>query len=159
MFNKYSLTLLALFFSVPVYAAAPLITDDTGTQGKGKYQIELDYAAGVTTTDTGQELSTTLSLGIADNVDVIVELPYDWSPFTEEGRPIAIQQGIGDMAVDIKWRFLDNSKENGLSLAPLISPRRNSVGICAFYLAALLGAVQILGGAVAMLDDPPRTFG
>ncbi len=117
MFNKYSLTLLALFFSVPVYAAAPLITDDTGTQGKGKYQIELDYAAGVTTTDTGQELSTTLSRGIVDNVDVVVGLPYNWNPFTEEGRPIAIQQGIGDMAVDIKWRFLDNSKENGLSLA------------------------------------------
>ena len=117
MLNKYRLVLLSLFFSVPTYAAAPLITDDTGTQGKGKYQIELDYSAGVSTTDSGQELATTLAFGIADNVDVIVGLPYDWSPFTEEGRPIAIQQGISDTSVEIKWRFLDNSKENGMSLA------------------------------------------
>ena len=117
MFNKSRILLLSLFFSVPAYAAGPLITDDTGTQGKGKYQIELNYAAGVTKTDSGQELSTTLSRGIVDNVDVVVGLPYNWNPFTEEGRPIAIQQGISDMSVEIKWRFLDTSKENGVSLA------------------------------------------
>jgi len=117
MIHKYTLILLSIFCSVPSFAAAPLITDDAGTQGEGKYQLELDYAAGVKTTNSGQELSTTFTWGIVENVDVIVGLPYDWSPFTEEGRPIAIQKGFSDTAVNIKWKFLDHSKENGLSLA------------------------------------------
>ncbi len=32
----------ALLFAVPAFVEAPLVTDDTGTQGKGKYQLDLD---------------------------------------------------------------------------------------------------------------------
>jgi len=117
MIKKYTLILFSLFFSVPVFATAPLITDDTGTQGKGKFQVELDYAVEATKSNSGQELYTTFSWGVADNVDVIVGIPYNWHPFTEEGRPIAIQKGIGDTAVEIKWRFFESSPQNGLSFA------------------------------------------
>ena len=117
MMNTYTLIILTMFCSVPAFAAAPLITDDTGTQGKGKYQVELDYSTGVEKINSGQELSTTFTRGIVDNVDLVVGVPYNWNPFTEEGRPIAIQKGFGDTQIEIKWRFFDTSEENGLSFA------------------------------------------
>ena len=78
------------------YAAHPLITDDTGTQGKGKFQIELnsEYAH---EDEDGAEADTTeiaaiLSYGVTDTMDIVLGLPYqylrvkeDWIATTEEG--------------------------------------------------------------------------
>ena len=36
--------LIGLFQPVPVFALHPLITDDTGTQGKGMFEVEFNYA-------------------------------------------------------------------------------------------------------------------
>jgi hypothetical protein len=117
MYKKSTLMMFGMLLcSLPAFAAAPLITDDTGTQGKGKYQFELDYAAGIPQVLPGREIAATLTWGVVDNVDVIMTLPYDWHTGQQEGVALADQQGISDVLVDVKWRFFE-SKVSGLSFA------------------------------------------
>ncbi len=57
------------FFSTIAYAAHPLITDDTGTQGKGKFQIEINSefstdtknGNGISIKETGSTIAAALS--------------------------------------------------------------------------------------------------
>jgi hypothetical protein len=56
---------MMLVYQAAAFAAHPLITDDAGTQGKGKFQIELngeftydkEIGLGGTTREAGGELS------------------------------------------------------------------------------------------------------
>ncbi len=110
-----ALAALMMLASANAYATHPLITDDTNTQGKGKYQIELnsrfsrDRENGIKT--TSKEAASTLSCGITDNIDLIAGLPFEWSSLSTTK-----EQGIGDMSVDVKWRVLW-SEEHNLSVA------------------------------------------
>ena len=108
---------LALGLSMPVSAAIPLITDDTGTQGKGKFQCELageyshDEAESVT--NRSSDLSATLTYGPIDAVDIVLSIPYQaWG--TEDSGAEQRGSGISDIAVETKWRFYE---QGGLSLA------------------------------------------
>jgi hypothetical protein len=73
---------LSLFFclaSVSAFAAIPLITDDTGTQGKGKFQVELFGEYGhdeeERVTSKNSDLSATLTYGLIDPVDIVLSVP------------------------------------------------------------------------------------
>jgi len=112
------LILLILFpplFSTSVFAAHPLITDDTGTQGKGKFQIEVnsefnydkESEAGVTTKETGGEVGTILSYGITNNMDIVLGIPYQWFKVKEDGETISREKGLSDISLELKWRFFD----------------------------------------------------
>ncbi|HYQ48003.1 MAG TPA: transporter [Thermodesulfovibrionales bacterium] len=92
-------------------AAIPLITDDTGTQGKGKFQLELFGEYGHDKEDIitskNSSLSATLTYGLIDPVDIALTVPYqvwreDNSDSMEKGN------GIGDVAIEAKWRFFDH---------------------------------------------------
>jgi hypothetical protein len=107
------LLLVCLLLPAISRAAHPLITEDTGTQGKGRFQLELttehgyrdeDYAA-----EHERQYAATLSFGVRDNLDVIFTLPYQRvSPHAGDG--IETHSGISDMGVDVKWRFLENDR-------------------------------------------------
>lgn len=121
--NIFLCSLIALIFLSSVsYAAHPLITDDTETQGKGKFQVEVngqyDYDKetenGVTTIETGREVASILSYGITDNIDVVLCLPYQWNK-TRVGEGISsAENGISDLSVELKWRFYE---KDGLRFA------------------------------------------
>jgi len=114
------------------FGAHPLITDDTGTQGKGKIQMEVnseftkekeqqyntDEAKWETKKETGGELATILSYGITDNTDIVLGLPYQWKKTSIDGvvTTDATEQsdGISDMSLEVKWRFFE---KDGLSFA------------------------------------------
>ncbi|MCF8383029.1 MAG: transporter [Chlorobium sp.] len=127
MLKKISLvtaTAASLLSATPVFAAHPLITDDSGTQGKGKVQIELNSEFAWNRTDdngvkmkedTG-ETALALSFGIAENIDLVVGIPFAWYTIRENGLRIADDNGIGDMSLEIKFRVYEN-EESGLSLA------------------------------------------
>jgi hypothetical protein len=74
-------------------AAHPLITDDSGTQGAGKYQLEIngqhdfdkETVAGAQVKTSANELAAALSYGIADTVDLVVGMPYQWNRTKENG--------------------------------------------------------------------------
>jgi hypothetical protein len=124
MSKKFLLPILALLWSVPAYASHPLITDDTGTQGSGHFQLELnnDYGKsntqqnGVRFKEHADHASAILSCGIRDNIDLIATLPWQWHKVTAEGITADSGNGVGDTTVDVKWRFSE-SRGNGTSFA------------------------------------------
>jgi hypothetical protein len=106
------------------FAAHPLITDDTGTQGKGKFQVEVnsefnydrEKEEGVTTKETGGEIGTILSYGILDNIDIVVGIPFQWFRVKEDNDLTTKnkESGISDLSLEVKWRFYE---KEGLSFA------------------------------------------
>lgn len=125
MQKKTALLASALMLSsTPLFAAMPLQTDDTGTQGKGHSQIETGFEsvsdkeneAGVSCKTTGGAVSTTISYGLTDTIDLVAGVPWEWYTEKENGAKVADGHGFGDLALQIKWRFYDNA-DAGFSLA------------------------------------------
>ncbi|MGH8640870.1 MAG: transporter [Burkholderiales bacterium] len=115
--------LLGSSFLVPhsslVWAAHPFITDDTGTQGKGNWQLELqgDFLRDERTADTGagpverkdkvNAYTSVLSYGILENLDVQVGVSYLSTRATQSGITIGDESGMGDSTLELKWRFYE----------------------------------------------------
>jgi hypothetical protein len=113
---------LFLLVHTVVWGAHPLITDDAGTQGKGRFQIEVNgqydsdrkTVNGASIESTGNEVATTLSYGIIENADLVLSLPYRWGKVKEDGVTLYDEKGISDTTFEVKWRFYE---KDGLSLA------------------------------------------
>ena len=109
--------LLSAFTPLSARAAHPLITEDTGTQGQGRFQLELT-SEHTTVREGGanqQQAHTTaaFSYGVVDSVDAILTVPY-----LRLGHSVANAtpgaHGLTDLGLDVKWRFYEKNK---LSLA------------------------------------------
>ena len=92
-------------------AAHPLLTEDTGTQGRGNSQLELtldafrDRLAGVNV--RGAQSAAVYSYGIADPADLQLGLPYLRVDENEDGGRRTLTNGINDLSLDVKWRFFE----------------------------------------------------
>jgi hypothetical protein len=89
---------------VPARAAHPMLSEDTGTQGKGNVELELGLASSRDGDTRAFEFGPQLSYGVAGSVDLIVR------PAWLEVRDTAAaggrrDTGVGDTALDFKWRF------------------------------------------------------
>ncbi len=111
---------IALFaMSNTTYAAHPLITDDTGTQGKGKDQFEAiseyvhEKKDGVTTDSFVAPTIPVLSYGMTDASDIVFGVSYQQIKTSDSQKRIT-SDGISDTSIEIKWRFTEN---DGLSFA------------------------------------------
>lgn len=125
-FRFHRLTLMSVFLSSlaggTAFGAHPLITDDTGTQGKGKFQLEMngkvardkEILDGVETREDARELAVALSAGATDTVDLVVGLPWIRSRMKENGATVPDESGAGDASLELKWRFFERG---GFSLA------------------------------------------
>ncbi|HAR96309.1 MAG TPA: transporter [Deltaproteobacteria bacterium] len=118
MLRIVSLIVFLFYLSVSaVFAAHPLITDDAGTQGKGKWQLELDgqyeheHERGEK--ENNSEISTTVTYGLMDTMDFVLGAPYQWVR-TRDSEGTTRENGVADMSFDLKWRFYE---KDGLSLA------------------------------------------
>lgn len=121
--------LMALLFSAcPAWAAHHLITDDTGTQGRGNFQIEVagqydwdkESAQGMSVKSEGGEIATTLSCGISENVDLVLGITYLWGKVKEGGTKVYGEQGFADTVVEAKWRLFEKGAFS-LALKPGIT--------------------------------------
>jgi len=116
MKKVFATVVLFLVFLGNSYAAHPLITDDTGTQGKGKFQLELNSEYGVDKEDgvTSKtfEFAPTLSYGLTDTIDIVLGVPYQH--FKVEDTVTKKESGLSDTSVEVKWRFFE---KDGLSFA------------------------------------------
>lgn len=96
--------------AVPAFGGHPLMTDDTGTQGKGKTQIELtgqydhDDEKGVKSENW--EAKAALSFGLFDSLDLVLEVPYNWVS-TDDGAETIRDDGLADVAIAVKWRLFE----------------------------------------------------
>jgi len=126
MQNKHFIVPILFFttlivFSSLSYAAHPLITDDTGTQGKGKFQFEIigeygyDSEDGVRTDSVQIPTTPVLSYGITDNIDAVFGISYLYQR-EGEGGTSTDEDGISDTSVEFKWRLYEYEK-GGLSFA------------------------------------------
>ena len=97
---------LCLAAALDAQAAHPLITEDTGTQGAGRYQLEV-FAEELEERGTRRDIEVwtgVLSYGIGETADVQAGIPvYRDGP-----------DGVGDASLGLKWRFLER---NAWSLA------------------------------------------
>jgi hypothetical protein len=101
------------------WAAHPFVTDDTGTQGKGNWQLELqvDLLRSERTADTGsgpveqkRKLNAfvpVLSYGILDSLDLQLGLSHLRLRTTENGVVTEDESGLSDSTLEVKWRFLE----------------------------------------------------
>jgi len=113
---------MVLIITEAAFAAHPLITDDSGTNGKGNFQFELnsefgydkESSDGISAKERGAEVKMSLSYGMTDSADIILGLPYQWNRTEEDGNLISDENGISDMSVELKWRFYE---QDGLSFA------------------------------------------
>jgi len=104
------------------FAAHPLITDDTGTQGKGKFQVEVTGEYGhdseqeldVRARENGGSVEAVFSAGLVDSVDLVLAVPYEWSRVKENDIVALDTDGLGDISLELKWRFFE---KGGFSLA------------------------------------------
>ena len=105
-----SILIFISIFTGTAFAAHPLITDDTGTQGKGKFQLEINGEFGRDTdksvTQSTAPAATALTYGIIDPVDVIIGIPYVWTN-ARDSDTTSSQEGFGDAAISVKWRLYE----------------------------------------------------
>jgi hypothetical protein len=127
-FTKKLIFVAILLIAYPSWAAHPLITDDTGTQGKGEFQLELngqydwdkDDTEDVSVKSTGGQAAATLSYGIAENVDLVLSMPYLWGKSEVNEITAYDEKGIGDTVLETKWRLFEKDKFS-VALKPGIS--------------------------------------
>ncbi|MRR59278.1 MAG: transporter [Deltaproteobacteria bacterium] len=104
------------------FAAHPLATDDTGTQGKGKFQLEVvgeytndsEGSGADKVRENDGSLESVFSAGLIDNADLVLAVPYEWSRTKIGGVVDGDTDGLGDVALELKWRFF---RKEGFSLA------------------------------------------
>jgi hypothetical protein len=128
--KRLILTVAGVFLmSTAAFAGHPLVTADTGTQGKGKGQVELgmsyfydkDKVDELTTLKSeGGDVGMGITIGLLDTVDVVIGLPYAWFSVKENDVRIEREDGIADITFDVKWRFFGRG---AVGLPPL--PRRH----------------------------------
>jgi len=104
-------------------AAIPLITDDTGTQGKGKFQAEVlgEYSSDKELVAENEPwlksqqngVTAAITYGVVDTVDIVFSLPYQ-SVRIDDGTETQRENGFADSAIEAKWRFFE---KNSFSLA------------------------------------------
>lgn len=100
----------AVLFTVsalPARAAHPFVTDDTNTQGRGKFELELGTQYTRTDVETvtvsNFQFAPQLSYGVADALDVILRPTYNTNVVS--GGTSGRTSGFGDTNIEFKWRF------------------------------------------------------
>lgn len=106
-----------------LHAAHPFLTDDTGTQGSGHWQLELMAEQNRNTADTDDGavrqvrkltlLNPVLTYGVLETLDVAFGASRLRQQATEDGTVVQAAEGTGDSTLELKWRFYER---NGLSL-------------------------------------------
>jgi hypothetical protein len=96
------LSFLILFGST-AHAAHPLISDDTGTQGVGGYQIEVNTDWLRDADNKTRTATATLTRGLTETTDIFLDMPFALSHPT----------GLNDIGLGLKWRLLES---DGLSV-------------------------------------------
>jgi len=82
------------------FAAHPLQTEDTGTQGTANIEIENGFSRASTDGATLTTYQPQVSVGLATTIDAIVQPSLLW-----QRGPDGKASGLGDTNFDAKWRF------------------------------------------------------
>jgi hypothetical protein len=104
-------------FPVCVLAGPPILTDDTGTPGPGKWEINIGVTAEHRSDETHYETpSLDLNYGIGEHI----QLNYSVSWIVLDTKDEGTKNGLSNSEVAVKWRFLD---EDNHGVAVSVYPR------------------------------------
>lgn len=99
-----------LLTATAAFAAHPLQTEDTGTQGAGNIEIENAFSRSQSVAGSLTTFPVQVSYGLSTDLDLIVQ--PGWAVSSQVGG--GTQRGFGATNADAKWRFYG---EAPLSLA------------------------------------------
>jgi hypothetical protein len=111
----FTLCMMTLCMAAPAFAAHPLTTDDTGTQGILKFQVETnaefgwdrETAPGITTKSNSQTLNVAVTAGILNTLDLAVSYPYTCQQTEDSSGSRIDNSGLNDLSLALKWRFAE----------------------------------------------------
>ena len=106
-------SLAIICFPLGVLAGPPILTNDTGTPGPGKWETNLGFS-GEKRRDT--TLYNTPALDLNCGVGDRIQLNYSVSWVVLYASGEGAKSGLGNSEVAVKWRFLDEDK-NGMALS------------------------------------------
>jgi len=114
-------------------AEHPLVTDDTGTQGRGGWQLELNGER--------DRADAVLSYGMRENIDLQLGVPWE-----DNGT----HSGVGDLVLDLKWRFYESGPlKAGLKPGITLPTGRDAQG---------LGNGRVTWGAIGVLAYEQESY-
>jgi hypothetical protein len=87
--------------AVPAHSGHPMLSEDTGTQGAGNYELELGYDWSRLEGTRAFLFQPQLSYGTSAALDLIVQPSWLRNTDVSDSRI----QGLGDTNLDVKWRF------------------------------------------------------
>lgn len=96
------LIFLSIFFLLPnVFAARPLSTDDAAVVAKGTFEVEygIEY---INQLDKEINLSLVIKRGLLENLDLGVEVPYQFIDFKEGAKT----DGFSDIKISSKLNII-----------------------------------------------------
>jgi outer membrane putative beta-barrel porin/alpha-amylase len=109
---------LLMLTATAARAAHPFITDDTRTQGTGKFELELGSQYTRAPFDEGVvsnfQFAPQLTYGVTNELDAILRPTYNVNVLT--GAQGARGSGFGDTNVEFKWRFFDGGRGASVAL-------------------------------------------
>jgi hypothetical protein len=154
-------TISSLFFTLltaaSALAGAPLSTDDAGIIDVGAVEISIgnsyiyDKEASVKTTASDAELS--IGAGLYKNMSINVAIPYLISErVREDGVSVGKSDGLGDMAVELKYAFAELAGIN-LAIKPAVIMPTGKSGLAGNhwqYGATLIATIELEGGKYAL---------
>jgi hypothetical protein len=110
-----------LAFATVVHAAHPLISEDTATEGTGRFELEMGNAWTRDGSQRSYEVDPQLSCGVLPQLDAILR-PSWIDQHTNVDGSMVHARGAGDTTVDLKWRFFERGKTSLAVRAGLDAP-------------------------------------
>lgn len=107
---------IAALAPLAAQAANPLVTDDTGTQDTGNWQLELNSEWLTLPTARQQQWANTLTYGVLPNLDLALQAPYQRTRPDGDGWT----SGLTDLTLQAKWRFIETAQWS-LGLKPFVT--------------------------------------
>jgi len=97
----------------------PLITDDPGTPGDGRWEINLGFTIEESRSETVYETPLLdINYGLGERIQLKYEVP--WLMLDEEGS--GARSGLGNSQIGVKFRFLDEERHGvSMSIYPQLS--------------------------------------
>ena len=113
MYRRFIAVVAIVCFPLSVFAGPPILTDDTGTPGPGKWETNMGFTVEKRRNTT---LYNTPSLDLNYGVGDRIQLNYSVSWIVLDTVNEAAKSGLGNSEVAVKWRFLDEDN-NGMALS------------------------------------------
>jgi hypothetical protein len=115
MFNPFKVFIVCTMLLTPtsVWAAQPLGIQDTGTEGKGNFLLELNGEQSKDGSLEGTTLNTVITLGAVDSVDLSVKVPYHMlKPSPATGTDAS---GMGDLQFNFRQQIFENEVKQSMA--------------------------------------------